>query len=84
MGFRDKVLKLLDLGPDAGSPDDPVELARVPAYLGPMTVASLREQGFRVSGENAFNVVTDTLSDCRILVRREDLAAATAALAALL
>ena len=82
MGFRDRLLKLLDRGENAGSPDDPVELVRVPAHLGPMTVASLRDQGFHVTGEAAFSVITDTLSDYRILVRREDLAAASAALAA--
>ena len=42
MRFRDSLLKLVDRGPNAGRPDDPVELARVPAFLGPMTVASLR------------------------------------------
>jgi hypothetical protein len=84
MTFRETVMRLLDRGPEVGSPDDLVELVRVPIHLGPMTVASLQAQGFHAVGRDAMNLVTRSLTDCVIVVKRGELEPASAALAKLL
>jgi hypothetical protein len=49
-----------------------------------MTVASLRDSGFEATGAESFNIVTDVLSDYRILVPRRQATEATARLQVLL
>ena len=71
-----------DLVPD--DPDALVEIALVPIASGPMTVASLCEFGFEATGAESFNIVTDVLSDYRILVPRRQAVGATAKLQDLL
>ena len=84
MTVRETVKRLLDRGPEVATPDDLVELVRVPGYLGPMTLASLQEQGFHATGTDAMNLATGVLSDFRIVVKRRELERASAALEKLL
>ena len=82
--FRDVVYKLLNRGTDAADPDEPVEVALVPIGSGPMTVATLRGEGFDATGSETFNIATNVLSDYRILVPRQQVERATARLQAIL
>ena len=84
MTFRDVVYKLLNRGTDAADPDEPVEVALVPIGSGPMTVATLRGEGFDATGSETFNIATNVLSDYRILVPRQQVERATARLQAIL
>ncbi|MEY2400545.1 MAG: hypothetical protein QOJ08_656 [Ilumatobacteraceae bacterium] len=84
MTIRQTIEKLLTRGSAPEDPDALVEIALVPIGSGPMTVASLRESGFEATGAESFNIVTDVLSDYRILVPRRQAAEATARLQDLL
>ncbi len=80
MTIRDKVLKLLNRGDESADPDEPVEVALVPIGAGPMAVATLRREGFDATGNETFNIVSNVLSDYRILVPRREAERATARL----
>ena len=84
MGIRQAIERLLNRGSFPENPDERVEIGLVPLPTGPMTVASLREEGFDASGAETFNVATDVLSDYRILVPRREAVEATARLQGLL
>ena len=72
MGVRDALYRLLNRGGQPADPDEPIEVALVPIASGPMTVATLRGEGFDASGNETFNVATNLLSDYRILVPRRE------------
>ena len=80
MGVRDALFKLLNRGGQPADPDEPVEVALVPIASGPMTVATLRGEGFDATGNETFNVATNLLSDYRILVPWREAEQATARL----
>ena len=84
MSIRQRLFKLLDRGDVAADPDERIEVALVPIGAGPMTVATLRDEGFDATGSESFNIVTDVLSDYRILVPRRQAERATARLQAIL
>ncbi len=84
MTIRQAIEKLLTRGAAPADQDEPVEIALVPIGSGPMTVASLREAGFDATGAETFSIVTNVLSDYRILVPRHQAADATARLQDLL
>jgi hypothetical protein len=84
MTIRQRIESLLTRGSVPEDPDALVEIALVPIGSGPMTVASLCEAGFEATGAESFNIVTDVLSDYRILVPRRQAAEATARLQDLL
>jgi hypothetical protein len=84
MTIRQTIEKLLTRGSAPEDQEEPVEIALVPIGTGPMTVASLRESGFDATGAETFNIVTNVLSDYRILVPRRQAADATAKLQDLL
>jgi hypothetical protein len=77
MGLRQRLLRLLQGGlPVAVDPDALVEADSVPLTQGPLLVSRLEEEGIHVVGIESFDVVTDTRSRMRIMVRHADLAAA--------
>ncbi|MGZ4769334.1 MAG: hypothetical protein ACXVKP_19910 [Ilumatobacteraceae bacterium] len=80
MSIRDKVFKLLSRGNDSADPNEPVEVGLVPIGAGPMAVATLRREGFDAAGNETFNIVSNVLSDYRILVPRREAERATARL----
>jgi hypothetical protein len=80
MTIRQTIEKLLSRGSVPDDPDERVEIALVSIASGPMTVASLCESGFEATGAESFNIVTNVLSDYRILVPRWQAAEATARL----
>jgi hypothetical protein len=80
MTIRQRIENLLTRGSVPDDPDALVEIALVRIGAGPMTVASLCEAGFEATGAESFNIVTDVLSDYRILVPRRQAAEATARL----
>ncbi len=84
MTIRQTIERLLSRGSVPEDPDALVEIALVPIGSGPMTVASLCESGFEATGAESFNIVTDVLSDYRILVPRRQAADASARLQTLL
>jgi len=77
MGLRERILRFLH----AGSPVDPdpdalVEAADVPLVQGPLLLSRLESEGIDATGIESFDVVTNTRSRMRIMVRHADLAAA--------
>jgi hypothetical protein len=84
VSIRDAVYRLLSRGGQAPDPNEPIEVALVPISAGPMAVATLRSEGFDAAGNETFNVVTNVLSDYRIVVPRRDAERATARLEAIL
>ncbi len=80
MSIRQVVQKLLNRGQGPADPDEPVEVALVPIGSGPMTVATLRNEGFDATGSETFNIATNVLSDYRILVPRREVEQVTARL----
>jgi hypothetical protein len=84
MTIRERLENLLNRGSVPEDPDALVEIALVPIASGPMTVASLCDSGFEATGAESFNIVTDVLSDYRILVPRRQAADAFARLQDLL
>lgn len=76
MGLRAGFWKLLAKGGDEAAPDELVELVTVPQHEGPLMAADLEAHGIEATLEDAFDLVTRTLSSSRIMVRRIDLAAA--------
>jgi hypothetical protein len=84
MTIRQTIERLLTRGSVPEDPDALVEIALVPIGTGPMTVTSLCDSGFEATGAESFNIVTDVLSDYRILVPRRQAVEATARLQDLL
>ncbi len=83
MGLRAGLWKLLARGEEGDpDPDELVELITVPQFEAPLVEADLASQGIEATVEDAFDLVTRTLSKSRILVRRADLLAAQEALVA--
>jgi hypothetical protein len=58
-------------------PSELVDLATVPLSVGPLLVARLEDQGITVAPIEAFNLATETRSHMRIMVRRDQFAAAS-------
>jgi len=54
-----------------------VDLATVPLAAGPMLVTLLEDAGITVTAIESYNIVTSTRSHLRIMVRRDEFAAAT-------
>ncbi|MEY2553176.1 MAG: hypothetical protein QOC57_1036 [Ilumatobacteraceae bacterium] len=84
MSIRDWVYKLLSRGQATADPAEPVEVALVPIASGPMTVATLRSEGFDATGSETFNIASNVLSDYRILVPRGEAERATVRLQTIL
>jgi hypothetical protein len=84
MTIRQRIENVLSRGSVPEDPDALVEIALVPIGSGPMTVASLCDAGFEATGAESFNIVTDVLSDYRILVPRRQSVEASARLQELL
>ncbi len=76
--------KLLSRGANVQDPDELVEVALVPISAGPMTVATLRSEGFNATGNETFSIVTNVLSDYRVLVPRHESQRASARLQTIL
>ena len=66
-------VRLLSAG-EVGEPDPEaqVEVADVPIGSGPMLIAALERSGIIADGIESFDVVTETRSRMRIMVRRRD------------
>ena len=58
-------------------PAELVDLATVPLAVGPLLVARLKDEGITAAGIEAFNLVSDTRSHMRIMVRRDQFEMAT-------
>ena len=71
MGLKQRFFDLLSRG-DPGDQAEFVEIARVHVGRGPLTVAALKDEGFHATGDETFNIVTNTSSDYRILVPRRE------------
>ncbi len=84
VSIRDSVYKLLSRGATSQNPDELVEVALVPISAGPLAVATLRNEGFNATGNETFNIVTNVLSDYRILVPRHESERASARLQTIL
>jgi hypothetical protein len=84
VSIRESMYKLLSRGAKPPDPDEPVEVALVHIGAGPMTVATLRSEGFDATGNETFNIATNVLSDYRILVPRREAERASARLQAIL
>jgi hypothetical protein len=78
--IRDFVRRLLDRGADDADPNELVELVVLKLTSGPMALSALQAAGIAAVGDEAFDVVTRTGTDFRILVPRSQVAAATAIL----
>jgi len=77
MGLRERILRLLHAGsPVDHDPDALVEAADVPLIQGPLLLSRLESEGIDATGIESFDVVTNTRSRMRIMVRHADLAAA--------
>jgi len=76
MTVRDAMNRWLSRGNSVEDPEEPVEIAIIPLAMGPMTVESLCAEGFHATGAPTFNIVTDVASDYRIVVPRNEAAAA--------
>jgi hypothetical protein len=62
----------------AAGPDDLVEIALVPLARGPLLVSALEAEGLTAVMIEAYNLVTESRTDARIMVPRSQAAAATA------
>jgi hypothetical protein len=69
VSLRTKFFEWLSRG-DPGDPNELVEVARVRIGRGPLTVEELCSAGFHATGDETFNIVTNTSSDYRVLVPR--------------
>lgn len=78
MGVRRWFVRLLSVG-DVREVDleARVEVADVPIASGPMLIAALERSGIIADGIESFDVVTETRSRMRIMVRRRDAEAAS-------
>jgi hypothetical protein len=77
MGLRQRFLRLLQAGsPVDHDPDALVEVADVPLTRGPLLLSRLESEGIDATGIESFDVVTNTRSRMRIMVRHADLEAA--------
>jgi hypothetical protein len=70
VGLRDRLLGLLNRGEPVGDPLELVEVARVQVHLGPLLVESMCDDGIEAVWWPAYNVLTRTLSDARIMAPR--------------
>jgi len=83
MGLRSGFWKLLARGGEGEpDPDSMVELVTVPQFEAALIEASLNDHGIDSTVEDAFDLVTQTLSSSRILVRSADFAVAQQVLTA--
>ena len=74
---RERILRFLHAGsPVDADPDALVEAADVPLVQGPLLLSRLESEGIDATGIESFDVVTNTRSRMRIMVRHADLAAA--------
>jgi hypothetical protein len=80
MTIRQSIERLLNRRGLPKDPDEYIEIGLVPLGSGPMTVETLRAEGFDATGDQTYNIVTEVGSDFRILVPRRQAAAATARL----
>jgi hypothetical protein len=77
MGLRQRILRFLHAGtPVDHDPDALVEVADVPLTQGPMLLSRLESEGIDATGIESFDIVTNTRSRMRIMVRHADLARA--------
>ncbi len=67
--------------PTEGDPSALCELELVPLTMGPIRVSAVIRNGIAAVGIESFNVMTQTRTNMRIMVRRADLAAARQTLA---
>jgi hypothetical protein len=77
---RDFFRRLLDRGGDNADPNELVELVVLKLPSGPMVLSALQTAGIDAVGDEAFDIVTRMGTDYRILVPRNQLAAANAIL----
>jgi len=61
-------------------PDKFVELLTVPLVTSELLLHGLTDRGIPARGHPTFNIVTDVISDSRIMVRRKDIVAAMQAM----
>ena len=75
-----RLVRILRGTPTSGDPDEFVELLTVSSGSAPLLLRGLATLDIDAQGQPTYNVVTRTLADNRVLVRRRDMAAALAAL----
>jgi hypothetical protein len=75
--IRSTFFRLLSRGEVPQNPHELVEIAVLPLAVGPMCVDTLCNGGFHATGAPTFNIATDIASDYRVLVPRQEAAAAT-------
>jgi hypothetical protein len=63
----------------ASDPNEMLELLTVPIASSQLLLHGLADRSIPATGQPTYNLVTQTLSDCRITVRRRDLSAALGA-----
>jgi hypothetical protein len=79
VGLRTLLLDMLARGePAERDPDEIVEVADVPLHNGPIIVASLTESGIEATGVESYDIRSSVTTRMRIMVRRSDVAAASA------
>lgn len=77
VGLRERFWALLARGEAVErDPTEPVELDVVPLFQGPLLMAALEDAGIQATMVEAFDVVTRTRTQARIIVLRADLDAA--------
>ena len=72
MNIREVIGRLLSRGDVAQDPDELIEIAVVPLATGPMSIETLRAEGFSATGAPTYNVGTGVASDYRVLVPRRE------------
>ena len=81
MGLRSRLSDLLGGGdPADDDPDELIELVTVPSFEAGLIVADLDAHDISSTTTDAFNLVTRSLTDTRIMIRRADGPAAQALL----
>jgi hypothetical protein len=78
VSIRDFVRRLLNRGDDNADPGELVELVVLKLPQGPMMLSALQAGGIEAVGDDAFDVVTNMRTNFRILVPRNQVAAANA------
>ncbi|NLD76645.1 MAG: hypothetical protein GX643_08245 [Acidimicrobiales bacterium] len=79
MGWRDGLMRLLSRGEEKenrSDADDWCELVTVPQFEAPLLVHRLEANDIEVTQQESFDLVTKTLSQVTILVRRAQLTTA--------
>jgi hypothetical protein len=83
MGFRNWSTRLVSRSRKVPSDDSElVEVARIPVFAGPLLCQRLSDAGIANWPEDSFSLVTKSLTETRVLVRRSDRAAADRIVAA--